>query len=613
LKILLVEDDIASGTVLVAALKLHHYHVDWATDGEMGLAIAQTCEPDLMVLDIGLPRLDGIALCRQLRQQGYEKPILLLTGKDSPDEQIQGLDAGADDYAIKPYDLETLLARIRALLRRGKSSAVMAWGNIQVDAGNSEVTYNNQPLRLTPKEYCLLELFLLNPKRIYSRRAILDRLWDFAESPGEDTVSTHIKGLRHKLKAAGSNDPIETVHGLGYRLRSPASQPESLPPVPPPTPNPTPNPTLSSKAQKTAKAAAAIARIWNESKGQYAEMAGELAQILQAVDANTFPADQQQRADFLAHKLAGGLGIFGLMAVSQQAKEVELLMKQSALKPEEIRRSQILSQEVCQAIDRASLAPAVSPATPSIPSPLLLIVDDDLALADRIRIEAIAWDMQVEIAIDLTIARKAIAQRPPNIILLDLTFPGAAENGLTLLQELSQRVPPIPVVVFTGRDSLQDRVDVARRGGMAFLHKPLPAHQILKTAIDVWHQSRKIHRNRVLIVDNDTAFTQTLSALLATRGIEVTHCTQPQQFWQVLTHDCPDLLVLNWIVPEFSGVELCRVVRTAPEWQNLPVLFCANCMEPDAIAQAYAAGGDDFMSKSLSSDELVTRILQRLL
>jgi DNA-binding response OmpR family regulator len=229
MKILLVEDDHPTSLALTEILSSQRYTVNLATDGQTGLGLAQSFDYDLIVLDVMMPQLDGLNMCRQLRHKGHQNPILLLTAKDSSSDRILGLDAGADDYVVKPFDPDELLARIRALLRRGKAMPleIITWENVRFDPTTGEVTCNHQPIRLTPKEYCLLELLLLNPKRIFSRRAILDRLWDFANSPGEETVSTHIKCLRQKLKAAGAADLVETVHGLGYRLREPA-QPTPL-------------------------------------------------------------------------------------------------------------------------------------------------------------------------------------------------------------------------------------------------------------------------------------------------------------------------------------------------------------------------------------------------
>ncbi|MCT7978837.1 response regulator [Laspinema olomoucense] len=222
MRILLVEDDEAIAQALVTTLKHQNHVVDVATDGLLGLELAEAFDYDLLLLDVMLPKLDGISLCRKLRTLSYQMPILLLTAKDSTEDKVKGLDAGADDYLVKPFDLPELTARIRALLRRGTAPLppVLEWGALQLNPSNCDVTYNNQPVTLTPTEYRLLELFMRNSTRVYSRSAILDHLWSFDEPPSEDTIRAHIKGLRQKLKCSGAPaDAIETVYGLGYRLK----------------------------------------------------------------------------------------------------------------------------------------------------------------------------------------------------------------------------------------------------------------------------------------------------------------------------------------------------------------------------------------------------------
>ncbi len=222
MRLLLVEDDLEIGELLAEALADQHYVVDAATDGQAGWDFVKAFDYDLLLLDWSLPKLDGVSLCRQVRSQGYQMPILMLTAKDTTQAQVAGLDAGADDYIIKPYKLEELLARIRALLRRGSScqAAKLSWGDLCLDPGTSEVSYGDRPLRLTAKEFRLLELFLRRGNRVLSRSAIIDNIWSSEEIPDEDAVKAHIKRLRHKLKEAGAfDDLIETVYGLGYRLK----------------------------------------------------------------------------------------------------------------------------------------------------------------------------------------------------------------------------------------------------------------------------------------------------------------------------------------------------------------------------------------------------------
>ena len=221
MKILLVEDDERIARALAEALSDQNYAVDIAIDGEAGWAYVEAYQYSLILLDWMLPKLDGIHFCQRLRQRGLHTPVLLLTAKDTSTDKVIGLDAGADDYVVKPFDLQELMARIRALLRRGNStlSPVLEWGKLRLDPGTTEVVYGNQTLHLTPKEYQLIELFLRQSRRILNRSTILEQLWTSEEPPGEETVKVHIRSLRQKLAAAGATDFIETVYGLGYRLK----------------------------------------------------------------------------------------------------------------------------------------------------------------------------------------------------------------------------------------------------------------------------------------------------------------------------------------------------------------------------------------------------------
>jgi DNA-binding response OmpR family regulator len=222
MRILLVEDDERIANALTETLRDRQYLVEVAADGEYAWNLIEAFAYDLIILDVMLPKLDGISLCKRLRRKGYMTPVLMLTARDTSSDKVVGLDAGADDYVVKPFDLAELTARIRALLRRGKETLppVLEWEHLCLDPTSCEVTYNGQLLHLTPKEYKLLELFLRNNRRVFSRSAILDHLWSYEAPPVEDAVKVHIKDLRKKLKAVGAPpDFIETVYGLGYRLK----------------------------------------------------------------------------------------------------------------------------------------------------------------------------------------------------------------------------------------------------------------------------------------------------------------------------------------------------------------------------------------------------------
>jgi len=222
MRVLVVEDDLQIADMLAEALTNRQYKADVAQDGEEAWDWLEMLEYDLILLDITLPKMDGIRFCQRLRDRHSSIPVLMLTARDTIADKIIGLDAGADDYMVKPFDLEELMARVRALLRRGGATvrATLSWGELCLNPTTFEVTYADRPLNLTPKEHALLELLIANGRRVLSRPGIIERLWTLDESPTEEAVKFHIKTLRQKLRNAGApEDLIETVHGLGYRLK----------------------------------------------------------------------------------------------------------------------------------------------------------------------------------------------------------------------------------------------------------------------------------------------------------------------------------------------------------------------------------------------------------
>lgn len=223
MRILLVEDDSQLVASLSEALVVQRYLVDSAKDGESAWDKAQAIVYDLILMDVTLPKLDGVRLCQRLRDRGYFSPVLMLTARDTSLDKVIGLDAGADAYMVKPFNLQELLAQIRALLRRGQSGTppILKWGDLSLDPSSYEVIYERSLIRLTPKEFALLEALMRYGKKVLSRAALIEQVWTWQESPEEDTIKTYVKNLRAKLKDAGApNDLIETVRGVGYRLKT---------------------------------------------------------------------------------------------------------------------------------------------------------------------------------------------------------------------------------------------------------------------------------------------------------------------------------------------------------------------------------------------------------
>lgn len=608
MKILLVEDDILLSEELAKVLGAERYALDRAADGQEGLDLATAIEYDLILLDVKVTKVDGITLCRQLRSQGYRKPILLLTANDSDADVVAGFDAGADDYISKPCTPEVLLAKIRRLLRRSNtissSSSILTWGNLCLDQDSGRVTFGEQVIPLTATEYNLLELFLRHPDRIFSRSAILDRLWGLDDAPIDRAIVTHIKNIRKKLKTGGfTAEIIETVYGMGYRLK---------PSPPSPASDANNSGIASSKKHKSSAGdRSAIDQVLARFRGVFSQQVAVLEQAKTALFAGNLEPELQQAAKHEAHKLAGSMASFGYPEGSKLARSAEhLLSNNRPFTAEEITRL----SELVTGLQQELAQPAIALTAASVPKVLshrVLVVDDDVALTERLKAESAAWGLRIKIAPNVAAARAHLAMSMPDAILLDLSFPGTEEDGLMLLQELKQRSPHLPVIVFTGRDSLSDRLAVSRLGAKQFLHKPATCEQIFPAISRILPKTQELQA-KVLIVDDDRAVLTYLSALLTPWGVEVITLTEPQQFWQMLVTTSPNLVILDLEMPQVSGLELCQVVRQDVQWGDLPILVVTAHTDANSLSQAFAAGADDFIAKPVLGPELVTRVLSRI-
>ncbi|OQW30336.1 MAG: DNA-binding response regulator [Nitrospira sp. SG-bin1] len=225
MRILLVEDDVDLAQFIRKGLKEEHYAVDVAADGEEGLALASDNPYDLVILDIMLPKLDGLTLCRRVRDKGIMTPILLLTARNTVETKVSGFDTGADQFLAKPFAFSELLARIRALLRRGSAQqlAHLQAADLRLDPASHRVWRAGQEISLTNKEYALLEFLLRNKNRVLTRTAIIEHVWDISYDPMTNIVDAHIRALRAKIDRDFSPPLIATVRGAGYMLEEPES------------------------------------------------------------------------------------------------------------------------------------------------------------------------------------------------------------------------------------------------------------------------------------------------------------------------------------------------------------------------------------------------------
>jgi len=222
MKILVVDDERAVRESLRRALELEGYEIELAGDGREAIErLEKEAEPDAIVLDVLMPGLDGLEVCKRIRLRGSRVPVLMLTARDEVESRVAGLDAGADDYVTKPFALEELLARVRALLRRsgGGQDEVLRFADLELDVGTREVRRGGETIELTRTEFALLELFLRNPRQVLTRSVIFERVWGYDFGFASNSLDVYIGYLRRKTEGGGKPRLIQTVRGVGYALR----------------------------------------------------------------------------------------------------------------------------------------------------------------------------------------------------------------------------------------------------------------------------------------------------------------------------------------------------------------------------------------------------------
>lgn len=587
--------------MLAESLIRQRYAIDIAVDGETAQEFLVLFSYDLIVLDVLLPDAEGTVLCQQFRRQGVTCPILMLTAKDSSSDKVQALDAGADDYVVKPFDFDELCARIRALLRREShvSTSELTWGDLTLKPNTFEVFYGNHQLRTTPKEYALLELFLRHPNRVFSLDAIIEDIWSFEDPPSGDAVRTHIKGVRQKLKAGGApKNFIETVYGLGYRLKALENTTNSEPDV------------LSAESEKPTESEmmATVAKTWEAHRDTMQERLNVLEATAAAMDMGQLSADLQHSGRSQAHKLAGSLGCFGFSEGSRIARELEhLLQLEAPLDDHHAPRISELVQSLRQNLASGTSNVVVSDAIAS--APRLLIVGADVSFSQKLADEAEIAGFHCMAASNLTQAHAMLQAQLPAGALLWLDE-ACFEEGMTLLKAIAQCSDEIAVLIMTDIQDFHRRLQLVQQGADVIL----PAATTPRHAVKTVQQTLQIDRSafKVMVIDDDVQVLELVRSLLLPWGIEPTTLENPTQLWSTLEDVQPHLLVLDVEMPEANGLELCQVLRADEKWRHLPVLFLTVHEDEKTQRQAFNVGADDFISKSTMVTELPNRILNRL-
>ena len=600
MRILLVDDDEALMETLAENLIRQRYAVDIAGNGEIAQEFQNLFSYDLMVLDWLLPDTEGIALCRQFRQQRVTCPILMLTAKDNTADKVIALDAGADDYVVKPFDFEELCARIRALLRRDSTGAtsVLQWGDLSLNPSTFEVFYGDHQLHTTPKEYALLELFLRHPTQVFSLDTIIDDIWSFEDPPSVHAVRTHMKELRQKLKAGGApKNFIETMYGLGYRLHpleiaEPPIEARNVPAVQLPI---------------AASIRAAVAQAWETHQETIQARLQTLDAMAMALAGGNLNPDLQQKSRSQAHKLAGSLGCYGFAEGSRIARELERLLELDV--PLDDQQTSQVTQLVQGLRQTLAEPPHAAMEVAIAPTPQLLVVGAEATHGQLLVGAAKAVGIRSMLAANLNQAHAMLQAQPPTVVLLWL--PEADfEAAMELLGAIANCSDQIPVLVMTDSHNFQHRLQLVRQGVEHLLPTSTAPHHVMEAVQQTLRANGETFN--ILVVDDDVQVLELLHSFSASWGMQLTTLADPAQLWDSLDRVQPDLLVLDVEMPRANGLELCQALRTDEQWRHLPILLLTVHEDAQTLQQAFKVGADDFIYKSTMVAELPQRILKRL-
>lgn len=498
MKILLVDDDAEIAQLISRRLKQDNYVVEVATDGEYAVDLLQAGPYGLILLDLMLPKLSGIDICQALREQGNRTPVLMLTGQDNTSDKVSGLDAGADDYLVKPFELDELTARVRALLRRNSeaATAVISYGALQFDPSKQIVTCAEKPVSLRPKELAILELMLRYPTRVFEPDSILDQLWDLADCPGKATVKSHIRSLRKQLGAIGANNVIETVYGKGYRLNQVFLKEFSH--------DAGENPNHHGDIKDAALAMSnqdIIDETWEQVQMVSWHRLSRLDTLVNLYsqsapdDISPQPQSDSRRevckaAITIAHQLKGTLGSFGFQMASLQAKHIEALLSASylesnaevALLQGQVRTLQQLLQKHMTACPGHTLEGSL----PSLETARVLVAARDHAWAQSLRQHGQDSAFEIEVCSPLSI-NEHLLNDTPSVILLELSET-ERDVDLSLLDALvSNYGNQVPILTVIESQQPDEQLVAIHHGARAIAFKTWTPKTLLTIIAEYAH------------------------------------------------------------------------------------------------------------------------------
>ncbi len=612
MKIILIEDDVALAQLLTGHLQHYRYVVERVEDGILGLDFALATHADLLILDVELPRLDGFQLCQQLRNAGIQTPILLLSARQRDKDKVKGLEAGADDYLVKPFSLTEFLARVQALLRRPpvQLGSRLTWGPISLNTKTYEVSYAGRPMLLRPKEYKLMECLLRYQDQVCSYERLFDHIWSLDEIASKESLKAHIKGVRQALRRVEApEDLIQVVRGIGIRLNpDKKTDPDGLESdqsgtVPEVTPD-----AISAPAQPSSPLLLPqIQAAWGQFRPLFVERIQTIERALRQWQSGELTASLRQQAQKAAHALAGSLGTFGHWQGSEAARQLEAALltldsfqpqRHAALVQQTIQLQHLLRQAP------VSLLPPPAATTPA--SPILALGLDPTSVES---LQTLLHPLGIPVVSAGTVpeAKGLLSQTGAALMLLAIEDP--VLEGEALRWAAQQR---IPVVFCAQHDTLAQRVRAAHLGALGVLPYPFQPENLTTSNLVIKMIRRVISMPlspspKLVAVDDDPLFLDGLRQRLE-RQVQLKLLMDPGDFWQIMCEDPPDICLIDIKLPSFSGFELCQAVRSDARFDQVPVVLITGYPDPAERLRARQMGASDYLIKAIDMDQLWLRL-----
>lgn len=624
MRILLIDEDEILIDILEKTFLAQNYTIDTVMDGEQGWLYVSTYNYDLIILNNQLPKLDGISLCKRIRHYGYHTPIFVLSTRHNSQEKTYAFDVGADDYICIPFDIEELMARVRAVLRRSQSnpnsSPLLNWGDLYLDPCICQVSYQGVIIDLTTKEYQLLELFLRHPHEVFSIEAIMENLWCSLEYPSEATVRSHIRYLRDKLKQAGlSEDPIETLRGRGYCLKSPPlKRPEII------QENNLIFPSEIEK-EKQLQHLNIIDSIWEKYHYKRKEQINFLQDTLKQIKFSSLEKAQQIQALDITHKLAESLSIFSLEEPAYLASQLAKILEGEIINNyEKIRQFETILNNLIRKLNLEKKEKKDIKNYQVINHCYsILVIDDDEQFRELFIKEGVKRGIIVIGMKDLQVAKtwfKCLKKEEyPQIVVMKIAVnqwqQSLREEYFAFMTELNLQTPPIPTIIIgdrprhniNDRTALTERLLIAEKGGTFYLRKPVTPQSAMEYCQIVLKKSSQ--GRKIMIVDEDEELLHLLPVWLQPWGFNITTLHDSRQFWDVLTAVEPDLLISEIEMPYLSGIEICKIIRTHPRWYQLPIIYLSKSFNINIVEKALSGGVNEIIPKGINPRILAQRII----